>query len=155
MMRAGLQRQPWYPTVPGRQIHPLALRRRYLYVPLRSPSKIQPCFCVALGFVAWRPPEPKRKPRRLRRGGPLPIHSLHIFRRRNQYCPKGCVNSSNRCRVYRAARFKLQRLLHKSRLRAWLAEIKGYNNPPRQVRGGLLRSWRVLTLLWGGRREVQ
>lgn len=63
------QRRPWRPTLPGRQIHPLALRRRHL------------------------------------------------------------------CRVYRAARWKLQRLLHKSKLRAWLSEIKGYNSPPRQVGG--------------------
>jgi hypothetical protein len=61
------QRRPWRPTLPGRQIHPLALRRRHL------------------------------------------------------------------CRVYRAARWKLQRLLHKSKLRAWLSVIKGYNSPPRQV----------------------
>ena len=49
------------------------------------------------------------------------IHPLH-FRRQHL------------CRAYRAARGKLQRLLHKSKMRGWLAEIKRYNNPPRQVR---------------------
>lgn len=57
----------------------------------------------------WQPSLPHRH-----------IHPLH-YRRKHL------------CRAYRAARVKLQRLLHKSRMRGWLAEIKGYASPPKQV----------------------
>jgi len=46
---------------------------------------------------------------------------LHLARRQHLF------------RVYRAARFKLQRLMYRSKLKAWLAEIKRYASPPRTV----------------------
>jgi hypothetical protein len=94
-------------TVP----HPFALGRKR--VPYSSPSPQQP------------------------RGG-RPDSAADLWHALNGECGAGAGVSSDAAgrmparrvrrlylvRAYQAARFKLQRLLHKSRLRAWLAEIK-------------------------------
>ncbi|KAK3269857.1 hypothetical protein CYMTET_21716, partial [Cymbomonas tetramitiformis] len=49
--------------------------------------------------------------------------------------PQNPFSNRDNClrHAYRAARSKIQRLLHKSKMRGWIAEIKRYNNPPRLV----------------------